>query len=247
MLKKLLEPEVKDICPNCGQASASSDVLCPNCGKNLDELFEQLPDSDVPHAPLIKFLKSLLVILIGILVGIASAIIAVYVLFTYGSLSDNGSFVQWRSLGSPPENIAKIVGICDNTVCVQTNNNKIYGVSAYGCDVLSQSCWKELEQPIIEEDHFGSCWFRFAEKNPPKRVIQIMKTNNCGSGGAIQTNYALLADGNIWIWEHTVSDLQGLQWFVLAIPVAVISFIIGVALVLIYVPIVWKKRETAIP
>jgi hypothetical protein len=44
-LKKLLYPEVKDVCPNCGEACAITDVLCPKCGKNLDELFEQLPES----------------------------------------------------------------------------------------------------------------------------------------------------------------------------------------------------------
>jgi hypothetical protein len=45
MLKTLFNPKIEDICPNCGKACATTDVLCPNCGKNLDELFEQLPDS----------------------------------------------------------------------------------------------------------------------------------------------------------------------------------------------------------
>lgn len=48
MLKKLFIPEVKDICPNCGEACAITDVLCPKCGKNLDEPFEQFPDSSTP-------------------------------------------------------------------------------------------------------------------------------------------------------------------------------------------------------
>jgi hypothetical protein len=43
MLKRLLDPMVKDICPNCGTACTTTDVLCPRCGENLDELFEQLP------------------------------------------------------------------------------------------------------------------------------------------------------------------------------------------------------------
>jgi hypothetical protein len=48
VLKKFINPPLKDICPNCGQICATTNVLCPNCGKNLDELFEQLPDLDVP-------------------------------------------------------------------------------------------------------------------------------------------------------------------------------------------------------
>lgn len=38
-------PKKEDICPNCGTACFATDVLCPHCGKNLDDLFEQLPDS----------------------------------------------------------------------------------------------------------------------------------------------------------------------------------------------------------
>jgi hypothetical protein len=51
MLKKLFSLEVYDICPNCGEACATSAILCPKCGKNLDELFEQLPDLESTHKP----------------------------------------------------------------------------------------------------------------------------------------------------------------------------------------------------
>ena len=49
MLKKLFSPEVHDICPNCGESCATSAIVCPKCGKNLDELFEQLPDLESTH------------------------------------------------------------------------------------------------------------------------------------------------------------------------------------------------------
>lgn len=52
MLKKFLNPDIKEKCPNCGQACSETDIRCPNCGKNLDELFEQLPDSDIVAPPL---------------------------------------------------------------------------------------------------------------------------------------------------------------------------------------------------
>jgi hypothetical protein len=45
MLEKLADPKKEDICPNCGTACFATDVLCPHCGKNLDDLFEQIPDS----------------------------------------------------------------------------------------------------------------------------------------------------------------------------------------------------------
>jgi len=56
MLKQLFSPEVHDICPNCGEACAIADVLCPKCGKNLDELFEQLPDSGAPSVAIPKWI-----------------------------------------------------------------------------------------------------------------------------------------------------------------------------------------------
>lgn len=241
MLKKLLNPPVKDICPNCGQACEITDVLCPKCGKNLDELFEQLPDLQVPLFSFVKFIKKLFVILIGILIPIATARLAVAIPLTYGSIYDSGSFIQWHSLGSPPEKVTKILGFCDYAVCVQMDSQKIYRVSASNCNESPQPCWEQLEQPVIEEPPFESCWFKFADKNPPQHVIQIIKTNECSTGGAIQANHALLVDGNIWVWEHTVTDLQGSPWSLLAIPVAILSFIVGVVVSLIYTPIIWKK------
>ena len=59
MLKKLLNPTVKDICPNCGTACATTDVLCPHCGENLDKLFEQLPDSKEAYDLFKKVAKNL--------------------------------------------------------------------------------------------------------------------------------------------------------------------------------------------
>ncbi len=64
MLKKLLNPTVKDICPNCGTACATTDVLCPYCGENLDELFEQLPDSKETYDLFKKVVKDLPFILL---------------------------------------------------------------------------------------------------------------------------------------------------------------------------------------
>ena len=44
MLNHLFSHQKDDICPNCGAACFATDILCPHCDKNLDELFEQLPN-----------------------------------------------------------------------------------------------------------------------------------------------------------------------------------------------------------
>lgn len=76
MLNKLFGPTKEDICPNCGIACFETDVLCPHCGKNLDELFEQLPDEEITTKPFIRipedyklFLKWVLATTIGFVLG----------------------------------------------------------------------------------------------------------------------------------------------------------------------------------
>jgi hypothetical protein len=78
MLKKLFSPKFYDICPNCGEACATSAILCPKCGKNLDELFEQLPDLESTHKPswpirilgIVNTIKAKYLPLVGLLIFI---------------------------------------------------------------------------------------------------------------------------------------------------------------------------------
>jgi hypothetical protein len=84
MLTKLFKaPSKEDTCPNCGTACAATDVLCPNCGKNLDELFEQLPDSKETNdlfkmasknLPFIKWLAPLLLLLSPLVVSVITVL-----------------------------------------------------------------------------------------------------------------------------------------------------------------------------
>ena len=90
MLKKSSAPKKEDICPNCGTACFASDVLCSHCGKNLDDLFEQLPDSKEANdffkmastnllflnwlTPLLLLLSPLMVSLITVLGGALSMV-----------------------------------------------------------------------------------------------------------------------------------------------------------------------------
>ena len=54
MLKRLFVSREEDICPNCGTVCSTTDILCPNCQKNLDELFEQLPEEEFETKPFIN-------------------------------------------------------------------------------------------------------------------------------------------------------------------------------------------------
>ena len=92
MLKKLFTPEVHDICPNCGEACATTAITCPKCGKNLDELFEELPDSELTYktywltkaSEIIRALKALYLPLVGLVIFIISIpSIIVYIINFY--------------------------------------------------------------------------------------------------------------------------------------------------------------------
>ena len=65
-------PKKEDVCPNCGVACLATDILCPNCGKNLDDLFDQLPDKERPQSPNPLVLTVLIVIGISALCCIGS-------------------------------------------------------------------------------------------------------------------------------------------------------------------------------
>ncbi len=83
MLKKLSTPKKEDICPNCGTACFASDILCPQCGKNLDDLFEQLPDSNESNdffkmasknLPFLNWLTPLLLLLSPLIVSLITVL-----------------------------------------------------------------------------------------------------------------------------------------------------------------------------
>lgn len=194
----------------------------------------------------IKYAKGLVVITIGILIPLAFTFLSLYVLFFIGDLHTNGTFLNWHSIGSPPEKVIKIVGICEDEACVETQNKKFYMFNSYHCNEAAiQSCWEQVDSILVEEPQMIDCWYKFPTKNPPRNTVQSIVTNDCGSGGASQANYALLKDGSIWAWEKSTTDLQGVIWVLWAIPVTIISLIVGSIIALKFTPAIWRKWTTA--
>jgi hypothetical protein len=190
-----------------------------------------------------KFTKGVIVFLISILIPITCGLITALPILFIGNLYSSGFFVKWQYLGSPPEKAIKIVGLCNEEICVETENNKVYMFDAYICgEEAAQSCWEQVDALLIEKPEIiESCWYKFPDKNPPPTTIQNLVTSDCGSGGASQTNYALLKDGSIWVLENSTTDLQGTGLIILAFPFGVISFIIGSIIAVYKMPAVWRK------
>jgi hypothetical protein len=132
----------------------------------------------------------------------------------YGYVESSGRLIFWRSLGSPQEKVAKILGLDSYDVFVETTDKKIYKANLNKCKWPYISCWEETE--IFEElpalVYKQNCWHDFVVSEPSGQIIQVIKIKDCGSGGATQTNFALMADGKVKVWTHTITDLEPLLW-----------------------------------
>jgi|GEM_PF-3485219 hypothetical protein len=189
-----------------------------------------------------KFIKGIIVFFIGIFIPVLCVLFTVLPLFFIGDLYSNGVFTKWRSLGSPPEKIIKIVGLCNEEICVETENDKVYLFNSYDCNSeVVQSCWEQVDATIVEMPQIITCGYNFQPKPFLPDAIQGIVTRDCGSGGSSEAYYALLKDGNIWVWKNSTTDLQGVGLFILAFPFGIISLIIGAFIAIHNMPILWKK------
>ena len=122
-----------------------------------------------------------------------------------------GTFVQWRQLEVPPEDVANLLTSNTYIVQIETSSGKVYQAEISKCLQTTEGCWEkasrtyEIEPPYW---HKGSrCRSDFqAMKEPPGRVVE------CGSANLPfecyrETHYALFEDGTIWVWQHAVCGL----------------------------------------
>lgn len=122
-----------------------------------------------------------------------------------------GTFVLWRQLEAPPEDVASILTSNTYIVQIETRSGEVYQAEISKCLQSAGGCWEkanrtyELEPPYW---HKGSrCRSCFQEmKEPPGRIVE------CGSATLPfecyrEAHYALLEDGTIWVWQHAVCGL----------------------------------------
>lgn len=184
-----------------------------------------------------------LIILLGIFI---TPIVSFFIGYFFGQMITNGAFVQWHLLGTPDGKISERLGICNNTLCVETFDQKIYTPSL-ACQTGSPMClpddktkiegWEEAGKTIKSEVPFatpGCMWIKFVVANPPGEVAQSIETKQCGIH-AQQTKYVVLDDGSIWLWTHQADDEDPLLWYILYGPIAAfIGFIVWVVIAIIF-------------
>jgi hypothetical protein len=190
--------------------------------------------------------KPIIQIAIFILILLVVLIISTIVVTYYSLQSLSGRFTLWQSLGSPPERALRIVGLCFDSVCVETENNSKY----FHC-ASNDNCWTKTN--LLDEDVIpfsaqlaNPCMFEFEIPSPPPDTIQIAGAKTCSSGGDGQTYYALQEDGTVWVWSHNIPDLAsiaalGALWLGLQIGLAI--DIVVVIVVLFVRQVVPRQQE----
>jgi len=102
---------------------------------------------------------------------------------------------QWKSLGSPPEKIEKLLDAEFHTVYVTTLENRIY--SCYRGSQYDVECWVEVTQvPEIYRQPCNNTPVSLAP-SPPGRVVDSLQVTYCHRFGRTGFDYVLLEDGNV--------------------------------------------------
>ena len=121
-----------------------------------------------------------------------------------------GTFVKWHSLGKPPWSVVNIIGGNPWTVWLEGDNGQIYQRDLQECRNSNTECWKrgEAVDTYFYSKKGSECESSFKNmKSPPLSVMNCLSVVDLGGEWYGETHYALLKDGSIWYWEHSVSGL----------------------------------------
>jgi hypothetical protein len=83
--------------------------------------------------------------------------------------------------------------------------------------------------------------YEFKIPDPPANTIQIIGVMECGSGGDIYQSFALLEDGSIWTWNHSIYDLAGFVTLPQVFLAASIGLLVGLVIAVILFRTVWPR------
>ena len=144
---------------------------------------------------------------------------------------------EWVNLGIPPSG-AKVVHIGQHGGFLIEGNNGVF----YYCQWVgnNSSCrWQiqtasEADLGINDSDHLE--WTDIP--SPPGDVISEAAYAFSGGEVVLQSNYAVLDDGSVWLWEYSVSGMDQLGRGLSIIALGLISgLIIGVTVSIM----LWNK------
>lgn len=143
----------------------------------------------------------------------------------------------WQSLGMPENKPIQLLGLCEKSICVETQDGRRYRYNSNTCSsTVTKACWSEIASTEIEliiPQIYNPCLYEIRIPSPPLEMIQILGAKICGSGGDWYGYYALLEDGSVWKWEHSISDLAPLAALELIIQGSVIGLVVGILILMV--------------
>jgi hypothetical protein len=77
--------------------------------------------------------------------------------------------------------------------------------------------------------------------SPPADTIQMLGAKLCGSGGDIYSYYALLEDGSVWKWEHSIFDLAPLVAYFGVFTGIIMGFGLGIVVAISIFAFGWPR------
>jgi hypothetical protein len=162
-----------------------------------------------------KFLRELLIIVIGIALAMISC-----------RLIDQGYFRQWEKLPYSNGGAKELVTVTFDGVYIKSSDGAIYR-----CLMSTEECWvrdtipQQAKAPIVE---LVACDFSqpefFFSTNPPRNVKDCIQYEIMSEEG-VKGYYVVDANGAVWRWER---DSSGLFNFVMTFIVCpILGLIVG--------------------
>ena len=177
-----------------------------------------------------RILRGIVILLIPV-VSAAAGGYGTWVFFTTSRTSAvEAEAVEWRPLGAPPGKAVKILGtyLPPPALCVETDDGGRY--QYIGCpDKPGPDCWRGVE--ACEEASLPKGApevLEFTARNPPGRVVDSVVIQIPIEFSEQTTNYAVLEDGSVWVWDYTRNGLDALGWLVFSFFGAIAGFVIGI-------------------
>ncbi len=125
----------------------------------------------------------------------------------FASKLSEGYFVRWKLLGHPEHKIARIVSADSGDVFVESTTGTLYRGWVRYCENPQQQCWEEIDRAYHNSNlQLGiQCDAGFpGMQKPPGQIFQCASTKDYHNdlGYFYESHFALLKDGNVWLWEH---------------------------------------------
>ena len=139
--------------------------------------------------------------LVGLMVG--------FIIFSF---AQEGYFAKWELLGHPDGTISNLLSYHWGSTYITTSDGKSYWIDLRNCQRKMEPCFESMAIPadIKFPPTSTMCSSFFSRmRQPPYPIIQCASSRDpIGGNFDDEISIALLADGNIWVWEHTSGSMS---------------------------------------